>query len=129
MRTTHDRNQYGGQVNFDLCKNSGAAKAFLDPSGVGLAVGTATRVSCKLWHGQNHYGKVPRRGLGPGLEEREDGFVERNAEIVAREEELVEREILEGIQTREAEAETEESADAEVLEEIVPREILEGEVE
>ena len=129
MRTTHDQNQYGGQVNFDLCKNSGAAKAFLDPSGVGLAVGTATRVSCHLWHGTNHYGKVPRRGLESGLEEIVDDFVERDPEVVAREEELVEREILEGIRAREAEADAEAAAEAEVVEEIVPREILEGEAE
>lgn len=63
MKTTHDRNKYGAQVNFDLCKDSGAAAAFLGPSGVGLAVGSATRVSCKEWHGTDHYGKVPRRGL------------------------------------------------------------------
>jgi hypothetical protein len=63
MKTTHDRNQYGAQVNFDLCKDSGAATAFLRPSGVGLAVGTATKVSCREWRGTDHYGKVPRRAL------------------------------------------------------------------
>jgi len=63
MKTTHDRNQYGAEVHFDLCKDSGTAAAFLGPSGVGLAVGTATQVSCKEWHGTDHYGNVPRRAL------------------------------------------------------------------
>ncbi|KDQ15463.1 glycoside hydrolase family 45 protein, partial [Botryobasidium botryosum FD-172 SS1] len=46
-------NQYGANVNFDLCKDSGAKAAFLDPSGVGLAVGTATKVDCSQWSGNN----------------------------------------------------------------------------
>ncbi|KZP17917.1 glycoside hydrolase family 45 protein [Athelia psychrophila] len=44
-------NQYGAEVNFDLCIDSGASAAFLDPSGVGLAVGTATSVDCSAWSG------------------------------------------------------------------------------
>jgi len=44
-------NQYGAEVNFDLCIDSGAAAAFLTPSGVGLAVGTATSVDCSEWSG------------------------------------------------------------------------------
>jgi len=44
-------NQYGAQVNFDLCIDSEAAAAFLGPSGVGLAVGTATQVDCSQWSG------------------------------------------------------------------------------
>jgi len=44
-------NQYDAQVNFDLCIDSGAAAAFLAPSGVGLAVGTATQVDCSKWSG------------------------------------------------------------------------------
>ncbi|ETN45571.1 uncharacterized protein HMPREF1541_09403 [Cyphellophora europaea CBS 101466] len=44
-------NQYGGNVNFDLCRDSGAADAFFGSSGVGLAVGTAQQVDCKLWSG------------------------------------------------------------------------------
>ena len=63
MPTTSDTNQYGANVNFDLCTDSGAAAAFLGPSGVGLATGTATRVDCDEWTGADHYGKVPRRGL------------------------------------------------------------------
>ncbi|PNS18078.1 hypothetical protein CAC42_4037 [Sphaceloma murrayae] len=39
-------NQYGTNVNFDLCSDSGAAGALFGNSGVGLAVGTATKVSC-----------------------------------------------------------------------------------
>ena len=37
-------NQYGAQVHFDLCKDSGAAAAFFTSSGAGL--GTAVEVSC-----------------------------------------------------------------------------------
>lgn len=44
-------NQYGAEVNFDLCIDSGASGAFLSPSGVGLAVGTATAVDCSEWSG------------------------------------------------------------------------------
>ncbi|KZP17925.1 glycoside hydrolase family 45 protein [Athelia psychrophila] len=44
-------NQYGAEVNFDLCIDSGASAAFLGPSGVGLAVGTATSVDCSAWSG------------------------------------------------------------------------------
>ncbi|KAI9699928.1 MAG: hypothetical protein M1820_006990 [Bogoriella megaspora] len=39
-------NQYGANVNFDLCIDDGAAKALFGNSGVGLAVGTATEVAC-----------------------------------------------------------------------------------
>ncbi|KAF2231619.1 glycoside hydrolase family 45 protein [Viridothelium virens] len=39
-------NQYGANVNFDLCKDDGAANALFGSSGVGLAVGTAEEVSC-----------------------------------------------------------------------------------
>ncbi|KAF2224161.1 RlpA-like double-psi beta-barrel-protein domain-containing protein-containing protein [Elsinoe ampelina] len=44
-------NQYGANVNFDLCTDSGAAKALFGNSGVGLAVGTAVKVSCSQWSG------------------------------------------------------------------------------
>lgn len=44
-------NQYGANVNFDLCKDSGAAAAFFGNDGVGLAVGTATQVSCSEYSG------------------------------------------------------------------------------
>jgi hypothetical protein len=46
-----DTNQYGGNVNFDLCQDSGARQAFFGNSGVGLAVGTAQQVDCALWSG------------------------------------------------------------------------------
>ncbi|KAI9660972.1 MAG: hypothetical protein M1821_009299 [Bathelium mastoideum] len=39
-------NQYGANVNFDLCIDDGAAGALFGNSGVGLAVGTAEEVSC-----------------------------------------------------------------------------------
>ncbi|KII85274.1 glycoside hydrolase family 45 protein, partial [Plicaturopsis crispa FD-325 SS-3] len=51
MGSTSDTNQYGANVNFDLCIDSGASDAFLSPSGVGLAVGTATKVDCSEWSG------------------------------------------------------------------------------
>ena len=44
-------NQYGANVNFDLCSDSGASAAFFGSSGVGLAVGTATQVDCSQWNG------------------------------------------------------------------------------
>jgi hypothetical protein len=44
-------NQYGANVNFDLCSDSGASAAFFGNSGVGLAVGTATQVDCSQWNG------------------------------------------------------------------------------
>ncbi|KAF2153626.1 glycoside hydrolase family 45 protein [Myriangium duriaei CBS 260.36] len=44
-------NQYGANVNFDLCINSGASAALFGNSGVGLAVGTAQAVSCSEWSG------------------------------------------------------------------------------
>ncbi|KZP19157.1 glycoside hydrolase family 45 protein [Athelia psychrophila] len=44
-------NQYGAEVNFNLCIDSGASAVFLGPSGVGLAVGTATSVDCSVWSG------------------------------------------------------------------------------
>ncbi|PSK42377.1 hypothetical protein B9Z65_4291 [Elsinoe australis] len=44
-------NQYGANVNFDLCSDSGAASAFFGDSGVGLAIGTAQKVSCSEWKG------------------------------------------------------------------------------
>jgi hypothetical protein len=45
-------NQYGANLNFDLCIDSGASKALFGNSGVGLAVGTAEQVSCSQWKGQ-----------------------------------------------------------------------------
>ena len=44
-------NQYGANVNFDLCSDSGASAAFFGNSGVGLAIGTATEVDCSQWSG------------------------------------------------------------------------------
>jgi len=41
-------NQYGANLNFDLCINSGANKALFGNSGVGLAVGNAVQVSCSV---------------------------------------------------------------------------------
>ncbi|KAG9755348.1 hypothetical protein KCU73_g5462, partial [Aureobasidium melanogenum] len=44
-------NQYGANLDFDLCINSGANTALFGNSGVGLAVGTAVQVSCSEWTG------------------------------------------------------------------------------
>ncbi|KAK3207835.1 hypothetical protein GRF29_96g550153 [Pseudopithomyces chartarum] len=45
-------NQYGANLNFDLCIDSGASKALFGNSGVGLAVGSAVQVSCSQWNGK-----------------------------------------------------------------------------
>ncbi|KAK5113119.1 hypothetical protein LTR62_003698 [Meristemomyces frigidus] len=39
-------NQYGANVNFDTCKDSGASAALFGNSGVGLGIGTAVQVDC-----------------------------------------------------------------------------------
>ena len=44
-------NQYGANVNFDLCSDSGAQAAFFGNDGVGLAIGTATHIDCNKWNG------------------------------------------------------------------------------
>jgi len=44
-------NQYGANLNFDLCIDSGASAALFGSSGVELAVGTAVEVSCSSWSG------------------------------------------------------------------------------
>lgn len=44
-------NQYGANLNFDLCIDSGASAALFGSSGVGLAVGTAEQVDCSQWSG------------------------------------------------------------------------------
>jgi len=44
-------NQYGANLNFDTCIDSGASAALFGSSGVGLAVGTAEEVSCSEWSG------------------------------------------------------------------------------
>ncbi|KAF1348751.1 RlpA-like double-psi beta-barrel-protein domain-containing protein-containing protein [Delphinella strobiligena] len=44
-------NQYGANVNFDTCMDSGASSALFGDSGVGLAVGTAEEVDCSNWKG------------------------------------------------------------------------------
>ena len=48
-------NQYGANVNFDLCSDSGAKMAFFGNDGVGLAIGTATQVDCSEWSGSKVY--------------------------------------------------------------------------
>jgi len=45
-------NQYGANLNFDLCIDSGASAALFGNSGVGLAVGSAEEVSCSEWSGK-----------------------------------------------------------------------------
>ena len=49
--TLQDTNQYGANVNFDLCRDSGASAALFGDSGVGLAVGTAVQVDCSAYSG------------------------------------------------------------------------------
>ncbi|EMC94934.1 glycoside hydrolase family 45 protein [Baudoinia panamericana UAMH 10762] len=44
-------NQYGANVNFDTCIDSGASAALFGNSGVGLGIGTATQVSCSQYSG------------------------------------------------------------------------------
>jgi hypothetical protein len=44
-------NQYGANLNFDLCIQSGANTALFGNSGVGLAVGTAVQVDCSAHSG------------------------------------------------------------------------------
>ncbi|KAK4547689.1 hypothetical protein LTR36_000646 [Oleoguttula mirabilis] len=44
-------NQYGANLNFDTCIDSGASAALFGSSGVGLGVGTATVVDCSEWSG------------------------------------------------------------------------------
>ncbi|MCJ1228056.1 hypothetical protein MMC12_004716 [Toensbergia leucococca] len=46
-----DTNQYGANVNFDTCIDDGASAALFGSSGVALAIGTATEVSCTEWSG------------------------------------------------------------------------------
>ena len=41
-------NQYGANLNFDLCVDSSASSALFGSSGVGLAVGRAVQVSCSV---------------------------------------------------------------------------------
>lgn len=45
-------NQYGANLNFDLCIDSGASAALFGSSGVGLAVGSAVQVDCSQWSGK-----------------------------------------------------------------------------
>lgn len=42
-------------MNFDLCKDDGAANALFGTSGLGMAFGNATQVSCALWTGSQNY--------------------------------------------------------------------------
>ncbi|KAI9817175.1 MAG: hypothetical protein M1827_001287 [Pycnora praestabilis] len=56
MGSTSDTNQYGANVDFDLCSDSGAAAAMFPDydngnGAVGLIIGTAEYVSCSEWSG------------------------------------------------------------------------------
>lgn len=44
-------NQYGANVNFDLCRDSGASAALFQNTGVGLGIGTAQQVNCNQYSG------------------------------------------------------------------------------
>ncbi|KAF1991784.1 glycoside hydrolase family 45 protein [Aulographum hederae CBS 113979] len=48
-------NQYGSQIDVNLCIDSGAADAVFGDSGIGLALATATEVSCDEWEGTKKY--------------------------------------------------------------------------
>ncbi|KAK8253807.1 hypothetical protein IWZ00DRAFT_568650 [Phyllosticta capitalensis] len=45
-------NQYGANVNFDLCQDSGAQEAIFGGTGTGLGIGYAEKVDCSTWKGQ-----------------------------------------------------------------------------
>lgn len=51
QQTTSDTNQYGANVNFDTCIDSGASDALFGSSGTGLAIGQAEEVDCSEWSG------------------------------------------------------------------------------
>lgn len=55
----------GANVNFDLCKDDGAANALFGNSGIGMAFGKVTQVSCNLWTGSQNYttGTMPSMPL------------------------------------------------------------------
>ncbi|KAH7305885.1 hypothetical protein B0I35DRAFT_483640 [Stachybotrys elegans] len=54
QRDSTATNMYGAQVNFNLCVDTGAWDAFAGRnSGIGLAMGNVTRVSCDEWEGRN----------------------------------------------------------------------------
>lgn len=44
-------NQYGANLNFDLCIDSGASSAMFGDDGTALGLGTAEEVSCGQWQG------------------------------------------------------------------------------
>ncbi|KAI9655753.1 MAG: hypothetical protein M1821_005188 [Bathelium mastoideum] len=44
-------NQFGGVVDFNLCRDDGASAALFGNSGTGLATGTAEEVDCATWNG------------------------------------------------------------------------------
>lgn len=53
METLEDQNPWDGNVNFNLCTDSGARDALFDEgSDRGLAMGRVTRVSCDGWDGE-----------------------------------------------------------------------------
>ena len=53
--SANDTNQYGSQIDINLCNDSGANAAFFGDDGVGLALGNATQVDCSEWQGQKKY--------------------------------------------------------------------------
>ncbi|KAF6225646.1 hypothetical protein HO133_009646 [Letharia lupina] len=63
--TLQDTNFAGANVNFDLCKDDGAANALFGGSGIGMAFGKATQVGCDLWTGSQNYttGTMPSKPL------------------------------------------------------------------
>ena len=41
----------GGHVNFDLCKDDGAAGALFGTTGIGMGIGHVVEVDCSAWGG------------------------------------------------------------------------------
>ena len=59
----------GANVNFDTCIDDGASAALFGSSGVGLALGSATQVSCNQWSGSAN---IPMMITCPARKEEEE---------------------------------------------------------
>lgn len=75
----NDTNQYGSQIDVNLCNDSGANAAFFGKDGVGLALGNATEVDCSEWQGQKKYDKGSGNGSGDNNSSSSpDGIIGKN---------------------------------------------------
>lgn len=54
QQSLDDVNGYNAQVDFNLCRDSGASDALFggEDSGIGLAFGFARRIPCGQWDGE-----------------------------------------------------------------------------